>query len=209
MNDSFRSFLNDVKERLFSEEDAVVLEPESPPNWTRLGWKTGWITEEAHTGLQWWLTEEHEWESLSAAFGQSRRQKNQSFSRWYSSLLDEYRRELGVPLKLDTVRWRQMDLEAFKGRPLIEEQDWWVVEIEGTRTGSWYVILSERFIAQFEEDVEDSPEPDPPWTFLELWDTIDSSQKQDVLNCIGTKTGLLNHLASLVLAGSLDLETLG
>lgn len=206
MNSSFRSFLSDVKERLFPDEPATVLEPESPPRWQRLGWKTGWIVEEAHTGLQWWVTDEHEWDDRSAAFGQTRRQKNQAFSRWYGSVLEDYRGELGVPLKLETVRWRQMDLGAFDGRPLIEEEDWWSVEFEATG-GSWHLIFSERFVHVFEES-ESSSEPDPPWTFLELWERLAARRRRELLGAAGTDAGVLNHLAGLVLAGGLDAETL-
>lgn len=208
MNNSFRDFLDDVKDRLFPDESATVLEPESPPNWKRLGWKTGWIVEEGHTGLQWWVTDEGQWDPLAEPFGQSKRQRNQAFSRWYKSLLDEYRRILGVPLKLESVRWRQMDMAAFEGRPLIEEEeDWWCVGFEGTRGGRWDLILSERFIQLFEEDTNRSPEPDPPWTFLELWQRIDPRGKRQLLGCIGTDTGLLNHLSALVIAGVFELDS--
>lgn len=206
-DETFRDFLGDVKNRLFSGESATVLDPESPPNWERLGWKTGWIVEESHTGLQWWLTEEREWETLSDPFGRSKRQKNQAFSRWYGSLLETYRSRLGVPLKLETVRWRQMDLAAFEGRPLIQEEDWWSIGFEGAGGAEWALIVSERFIRVFEES-EDSPEPEPPWTFLELWKQLDRGKKRELLECAGTDHGLLNHLSALVLSGSLELESL-
>lgn len=122
--DRFRTFLSTVEKKLFPDSETEVLSPESPPNRTRLGWKAGYILEEGHTGLQWWLTEDVHWDSLTAPFGSGSRQKKQSFTRWYGRLLDDLAGEVGVPLNLESLKHRRMDLAAFEGRPVIEEEDW-------------------------------------------------------------------------------------
>jgi hypothetical protein len=197
-----------VAEKLFPDDDVEILSPESPPDWRKLGWKAGYIVQDAHTGLQWWLTEEGNWGELSDPFGQSSRVRKQTFARWYGGLLNDLARELGVPLKLESLRFRKMDLTAFEGRPLIEDEDWWSVRIGSDSIGCWTLIVSERFLRVFEQDVESSPEPDPPWTFLELWEQLDDRRRRDLLQKIGTDEGLLNHLGSLVVAGVLDYETI-
>jgi hypothetical protein len=204
----FNSFLSAVAKKLFPENNPEILAPESPPDWTRLGWKAGWIIEEGHTGLQWWVTEDVAWDPMTEQFGHTKLQKKETFARWYADLLDDFAHRLGKPLSLESLRYREMDLSAFEGRPLIEDEDWWVVTISTDASGAINLILSERFVRLFDEDVESSPEPEPPWTFLELWDQIGDRQRRDLLQQIGSRENLLNHLASLVVSGNLDLEIL-
>jgi hypothetical protein len=202
----FRSFLESVAQKLFPEEDVEILSPESPPDWRKLGWKVGYIIEEGHTGLQWWVTKETDWDELAGVFGANTRLRKQSFARWYGELLDEWAGDLGVPLNLESLKFRKMDMTAFEGRPLIEDEDWWSVRIGSDEAGYWTLLFTERFLCVFEQDVESSPEPDPPWTFLELWQELEDREARDLLQKIGTEEGLLNHLGSLVVAGNLDYE---
>lgn len=202
----FRAFLADVAEKLFPDVDVEILSPESPPDWRKLGWKVGYILEEAHTGLQWWVTEEQGWDDLAGPFGENARLRKQSFTRWYADLLDDWSGQLGVPLNLESLRFRKMDLTAFEGRPLMEEEDWWSIRIGSDEAGFWTLIVSERFLRVFEEDVDSSPEPEPPWTFPELWDQLSDRARRDLLQTIGTDEGLLNHLGSLVVSGNLEYE---
>lgn len=207
-SDRFRTFLSTVEEKLFPDRESEVLSPESPPDWTKLGWKVGYIVEEGHTGLQWWMTEEVHWDSLTESFGTSSRRKKQVFARWYGSLLEELAGDLGVPLNLESLKFRQMDLAAFEGRPLIEEEDWWIVRVGADDPGYWHLVLSERFLRVFDEDAEAASGPEPPWTFLELWGRLEDRGRRDLLQVIGDDEGLLNHLASLVVSGNLDAERL-
>lgn len=200
----FKSFLRRVREGVHPLESATIVDPESPPDWEGLGWKVGWIVEESYSGLQWWLTGADDWEKLTASLGNNRGQKTQTFLDWYSKVLTDLSSDLGVPLDLETIRWRQVDLTALVDRPRIVEETWWQVSITDDDLGTWTIILPQRFYHLFEEDETGPDEAQPPWVFPELWEQLKLRQKRRLLELIGPERGLRNHLASLILADELE-----
>lgn len=201
----FKSFLNTVSDKIHPLDKVHISAPESPPDWDRLGWKVGWIIQEAYTGLQWWLAGEDDWEKLTAKLGNSRQQKTQTFINWYTKTLKSLGREKGLPIKLESVRWRRVDLEAIVDRPRIQDETWWEVSIGEDAFGNWNLILPQRFYHIFEEEeATERAKVKPPWDFTELWGKLDRRARRKLLELIGPRRGLRNHLASLIVGGALE-----
>ncbi len=201
----FKSFLNHVSNKIHPINDVHISAPESPPDWSKLGWKEGWIVQESYTGLQWWMTEENDWEKLTAKLGNNRQQKTQTFIDWYTRTLKKIGQNKGLPVKLESIRWRRVDLEAIVDRPRIQDETWWEIEISDDALGSWFLILPQRFYHIFEEDEETVPaEAKPPWDFPELWNKLQQRGRRKLMEMIGPRRGLRNHLASLVIGGALE-----
>lgn len=199
----FRDFLADFQEILHSDPGVRRTEPVSPPGWSKMGWLVGWIAEEGHTGIQFILTEEKTWPVLSRHWGSSRAQKSQVFSDRYASLLKDLGSELGKPVSLKSLKWRKVDLEAFPGRELVENQQWWRIDFESRRMGTWHFLFPDRFYGLF-EDKNTTIFPEPPWQFSELWKQLSKKLQRQLLQRLGRDRNNLNHLAGLVASGVLE-----
>ena len=202
----FSNFMKMVTRKLHPRPDSGLVLPESPPRWENLGWMVGWIVQEAYTGLQWWITDEDAWEELTRDLGADKQQKTQVFIDWYVKRLKKVGREFGVPVRLESVRWRRIDFREITDRPKIKEGDWWHGVIgEESKLGAWHLIVPERFYRLFEPETEESA-PQLPWYFDELWEKLSSAARRRLLEELGRERGQINHLASLVAAGALDFE---
>ena len=192
--------------KLHPRPDSGLTLPTLPPGWEKMGWMVGWIVQEAYTGLQWWVTDEEAWEELTRDLGVDKQQKTQVFIDWYVKKLKKVGREFGVPVRLESVRWRRIDFREITDRPKIKEGDWWEGIIgEKSKLGSWHLIVPERFYRLFEPETEESV-PQLPWYFDELWEKLASEARRRLLEEMGRDKGQINHLASLIAAGSLKLE---
>ncbi|GEM_PF-3888399 len=201
-----RSFLNHMRAKLYPEPEAKVTDPHSPPLWKRLGWKVGWIIEESYTGIQWCLTDEENWEKLTSHLGNNRQQKTQMFVNWYSRTLKKLADNFGVPLRLESIRWRQIDLSAIVNRPRIQDETWWEISFTDDELGTWYLIIPQRFHHLFEEEETAPAQARPSWHFSELWKKLEDRQCRRLLELIAPHRGLRNHVAALIIGGVLESE---
>lgn len=205
--EDFREFLQSVEKKFFPSGRVRLLDPVSPPRWNRLGWKVGWLVEEANTGLQWWLADENQRRVLRSRLKERELPRVRSFSSWYGALLRRTSRSLGKPLRLDSVRWRKMDLRAVGGRESVQRRDWWCVKLSQPDGLQLALVLPDAFYRCFEPREAGGDIP-PPWSFPELWEESSPGARRKLLEKIGTTEGLLNHLASLVLANRLPFSEL-
>jgi len=202
------NFLAELQEILQLDPGVQRTESVFPPEWSKLGWRVGWVIGENYTEIQFLLTEEEHWPILTESWGTGRTQKQQVFSERYSKLLRNLAAELGKPLSLESLKWRKVDLGAFPGREEIEKQRWWRIDFESRRMGTWNFIVPDRFYGLF--DHEDSVVlPEPPWEFSELWKTLSDTARRQLLEQLGLRRQHLNHLAGLVACGNLDSEFIG
>ncbi|MGM0381160.1 MAG: hypothetical protein ACQEP7_04170 [bacterium] len=202
----FSNFTKMVARKLHPRPHAKISSPQSPPRWEDLGWMVGWIVQEGYTGLQWWVTQEEKWEELTQDLGRSKQQKTQVFINWYVKRLKKIGREFGVPVRLESVRWRRIDFREIIDRPKIKEGDWWQVVIgEESKIGSWHLVVPERFYRLFEPELEESS-LQLPWFFDDVWTRLLTAGKRQLLEELSREKGQVNHLASLIAAGSLKME---
>ncbi len=195
-----------VSRKIYPDSSLEIEDPLSPPRWQELGWRVGWIIEEGYTGLQWWVTSEEGFEELTGNLGEDNQQKTQMFVNWYVKRLKQLGRKLGVPVRLESVRWRRIDFRAISDRPRLAEKDWWQVGVSGDLDQSWQVLLPDRFMVLFDEEKEVVKQARLPWKFSKLWEQLSESCRTKLLRKIGTHRGSLNHLAGLIAAGTLKRE---
>lgn len=202
----FQGFMKMMARKIYPASDFQVSQPQSPPNWQEIGWQVGWIIEESYTGLQWWVTSEEGWEELSAELGSDNQQKTQTFVNWYVKRLKQVGRKYGVPVRLESVRWRRIDFRAIADRPRIVDGNWWQVTVDGQLEPVWQVLLPGRFLKLFEKEEKPVSQARLPWKFSELWEKLSADCRTRVMQKIGPEIGLLNHLAGLIAAGTLKQE---
>ncbi|MFB6356732.1 MAG: hypothetical protein ABEJ65_09485, partial [bacterium] len=206
-NPELKQYLEQLKIKIHPGDAVRLGDLTSPPNWSSLAWKVGWVVEEGYTGLHFVVCEEGEWEQLTGEFGSSREQKTDSFGRGFAAFMSEWASRLGQPLKAKNVKYRQIDFTAFEGRERIQKETWWLINFSDRMTGTWYYVFPQRLYQLFEEDEESTPPiPQPPWNFTELWKKVSSAEHQELMQKLGPRRELLNHVTALVAAGELSSE---